>query len=110
MIRITDGIQIIEVTNGAYKNMYKQLGYKPVKENKAKKQEVEEVELTEDEKFVEEFELTPANSWSKDTLKKYAELKGIDLKGTKNFNEARALVKDIIDGVDEFDEVEELDE
>lgn len=43
-----------------------------------------------------ELEQKPIGQWTKDEVKAYAEAKGIDLKGTKNVNEAKARVKDYL--------------
>ena len=50
-----------------------------------------------DEKFLEEVEEKPLSQWSKDEVKKFAALKDIDLSGTKNINEAKALIKDFME-------------
>lgn len=102
MIKITNGVNTIQVTSGAFENVYKKMGYQVVKQPKAAKADAKEtaieIKIAEDEAFAKEFEETPANNWNKKALKQYAEIKGIDLVGTKNFNEARTIVKEFIDG------------
>lgn len=52
-----------------------------------------EPEKTADELFCEEVEEKPIAQWNKDEIKKYAELRKIDITGTKNPNEARERIK-----------------
>lgn len=96
MVKITNGVDVFEVTIGAYENIYKCQGYQRCNEQgqefgdevSGKKQE-----KTADEMFVEELEEKPLSQWNKDEVKHYALIKGIDLSGTKNINEAKGLIK-----------------
>ena len=60
--------------------------------------EVEEEDelLTEDEKFCENLLEKPIGSWNKIEVKKFAEIKGIDISGTKNPAEAKNVIKEFL--------------
>lgn len=110
MVKCTNGISVIEVTEGAYNDIFKAQGYVPVDEKKAKKEKtpekVEEPEEVDEESVVkepevdpfDELEAKPISSWSKTEVKEYAEAKGIDLSGTKNVNEAKDRIKAVLQG------------
>lgn len=105
MVKITNGVNIFEVTDGAYENNFKKLGYKIVNEkgSKAKdaKQEVE-VDNAVEEKSVEETikmsELVekPLSNWTKDEVKKFAKANKIDITGTKGVDEAKERINDFL--------------
>ena len=99
MVKITNGKDVIEVTQGAFDGIYSKQGYKVFKDA-AVPVEAEEpgnTGKTEDELFVEELLTKPIAQWNKDEVKRFAELKEIDLKDTKNINEAKELVKMFIE-------------
>ena len=101
MMKITNGIDIFKVTKGAYEGIYKHQGYKPYgqEENASNEANIEptvEPELTDDEIFILELEEKPIANWNKNEVKKYAELKGIDLTGTRNANEAKDIIKEFL--------------
>ena len=55
MIKITNGTDIKEVTNGMYKSLYSTMGYKPVDTKSESKPVVKEPEkVVEEKKIVEE--------------------------------------------------------
>lgn len=118
MIHITNGKVVAVVTNGAYESIFKKQGWHPVgvkvagNAKKEKSIPVEDVpvykgggftseedfaddvnEVDEDAKFCQELEEKPISGWSKNEVKKYAEIKGIDISGTKNVNEAKEIIK-----------------
>lgn len=90
MIRITNGISEIEVTNGAYEGIFKAQGYKPVGGEPV----VADVEEPVEEEAEDAPESTekPLDKWNADEVKAYAAEHDIDLSGTKNIKEARALI------------------
>lgn len=103
MVTIKNGNNIHVVTEGAYKEIFSRLGYEII----SGKEEVsietpdinveEENTLTEEElEFVLGLEEKPISQWSKTEVKKYADLKRIDITGTKNVNEAKAIIKDFL--------------
>lgn len=98
MVKITNGLRTIEVTRGAYESVYKHQGYTPVKEAQEAKTQAPanqgEPEKTDDELFLEEIAEKPLSQWNKDEVKRFAALKGIDISGTKNVNEAKDRIKE----------------
>ena len=100
MVRITNGAEIFEVTQGAYDNNFKKLGYTIMNDSKAKKTEVVNAEpedtRSKEEKFIDEMKETPISKWSKADIKKFAELNGIDFSGTKNADEAREVISEFL--------------
>lgn len=104
MVKITNGVNIFEVTDGAYENNFKKLGYKIVKEkgSKAKvaKQEVEADNAVEEtvEETIKMSELVekPLSNWTKDEVKKFAKANEIDITGTKGVDEAKERINDFL--------------
>ena len=54
---------------------------------------VNDDEKLEDDKYCEEILEKPIAQWSKEEIKKFAEIKEIDITGTKNAGEARDRIK-----------------
>lgn len=100
MIKITNGKDIFEVSNGAFEEIYSRQGYAVVDENKSAEQDnidnTNIPEKTEDEKFADEIIEKPISQWSKEEVKRFAVLKGIDLSGTKNVGEGKELIKQFL--------------
>ena len=100
MVKITNGVNVFEVTKGAFDGIYSRQGYKLVDENK--KAEAPTVpaapEKSEDDIFVEEILEKPISQWNKEEVKRFAAIKEIDISGTKNANEAKEIIKSFIDG------------
>lgn len=101
MVTIKNGDNIHVVTEGAYKEIFSRLGYEII----SGKEEVSVETPTdmddnamseEDIEFVLSVEEKPISQWSKTEVKKYAELKCIDITGTKNVNEAKAIIKEFL--------------
>lgn len=93
MVTITDGSKVYTVTNGAFKSVFEKQGFKIYKPEQKKAEKVEtKAEVTDDE-FLEKLEEKPLNKWNKEEVKKYAELFGINISGTKNIGEARDLIR-----------------
>lgn len=113
MIKITNGLSIMEVTSGAYKDIYKSQGYRPFDEAPAPLKEeprgseeaqgekdVKAAEETKtealedsDEAWANELSEKPIAQWSKEEVKRFAAIRDIDLTGTKNANEAKERIK-----------------
>lgn len=91
MVKITNGVNVFEVTRGAFDGIYSRQGYELVEENKIELPV--EPAKTDDEKFLDEIIEKPLSQWNKDEVKRYAILKGIDITGTKNAGEAKELIK-----------------
>lgn len=101
MVTIKNGNNIHVVTEGAYKEIFSKLGYEII----SGKEEVsietpidvdDNAMSEEDMEFILGVEEKPISQWSKTEVKKYAELKRIDIIGTKNVNEAKAIIKEYL--------------
>lgn len=100
MIKLTNGNQTITVTAGAFENTYKKLGFKPVSkkvEKTSNDSEDEKVELTAEELFVQEILEKPLSQWNKNEVKKFAEIKDVDLSGTKSADEAKDRINQYLE-------------
>lgn len=98
MVDITNKVDTYSVTKGAYEDIFKRQGFKPVKEEKEdKKETVEETKKTDEETYIEELMEKPISQWNKEEVKTYASLKNVDISNTKNIGEARNIIKQSID-------------
>ena len=97
MVLITNGADKFWVTKGAFDGVYSKQGYTIENDKKVAFSVKMPSPKTLDEKFLEEVEEKPLSQWNKDEVKKFAALKDIDLSGTKNINEAKALIKDFME-------------
>lgn len=101
MVTIKNGNNIHVVTEGAYKEIFSRLGYEVIsgKEEVSTETPIDMDDNTmseEDMEFILGIEEKPISQWSKTEVKKYAELKRIDITGTKNVNEAKAIIKEFL--------------
>lgn len=97
MVKITNGANVFEVTRGAFDGIYSRQGYRLVDE-KVKVPEAPTAHVkTKDEIFIEEILEKPISQWNKEEVKRFAAIKGIDISGTKNANEAKDIIKSFID-------------
>lgn len=96
MVKITNGVNVYEVTHGAFDGIYSRQGYVILDEKKPAAN-VETPEKTEDEKFLDEIIEKPISQWNKDEVKRFAALKEIDITGTKNAGEAKELIKQFLE-------------
>lgn len=99
MVKITDGVNVFEVTRGAFDGIYSRQGYYIMDKDKNANASVEHIhEKSEDDIFVEEILEKPISQWNKEEVKHFAAIKEIDISGTKNANEAKEIIKSFIDG------------
>jgi hypothetical protein len=100
MVKITNGVNVFEVTRGAFDGIYSRQGYRLIDEKtEAKTPKAPKApKKTEDEIFVEEILEKPISQWNKGEVKRFAAIKEIDISGTKNANEAKEIIKSFIDG------------
>ena len=99
MVKITNGVNVFEVTRGAFDGIYSRQGYYIMDKDKSVNASVEPIhEKSEDEIFVEEILEKPISQWNKEEVKHFAAIKEIDISGTKNANEAKEIIKSFIDG------------
>lgn len=98
MVDITNLVNTYSVTKGAYEDIFKTQGFRPVeKEKEDKKETVEETKKTNEEAYIEELMEKPISQWNKEEVKTYASLKNVDISNTKNIGEARNIIKQSID-------------
>ena len=101
MVKITNGVNVFEVTRGAFDGIYSRQGYTIMNEKAAKDAKTPKApkasEKTEDEIFVEEILEKPISQWNKDEVKRFAGIKEIDITGTKNANEAKEIIKSFLE-------------
>lgn len=100
MVKITDGVNLFEVTRGAFDGIYSRQGYHLVNEDKKSDASTAPAipKKSKDEIFVEEILEKPISQWTKEEVKHFAAVKEIDISGTKNANEAKEIIKSFIDG------------
>lgn len=106
-VKMTNMLVEIEVPAGAV-NAYKSLGYEivgsvkePAVESDGSYDDDGEDELSEDDKFVLTIEKKPLQQWNKEEVKQYAAIKGVDITGTKNAQEAKERIKTYMDNAAE---------
>lgn len=101
MVKITNGVNVFEVTRGAFDGIYSRQGYTIMNEKAVKDVKTPEAskapEKTEDEIFVEEILEKPISQWNKEEVKRFAAIKEIDISGTKNANEAKEIIKSFLE-------------
>ena len=99
MVKITDGVNVFEVTRGAFDGIYSRQGYYPVDEKPEKVAARNDADnRTDAERFADELIEKPISQWNKEEVKKFAAIHDIDISGTKNANEAKVIIKSFIDG------------
>lgn len=88
-----------EVTKGAYDKIYKNQGYGLVKSEAAAKDHSNadtNQHTSEDEAFAEALMEKPISQWSKDEVKKFVAIRGIDTTGAKNVAEVKDIIKSVL--------------
>lgn len=101
MVKITNGVNVFEVTRGAFDGIYSRQGYTIVGAEKVAKVESAQVpEISEDDAFLAEIVEKPISQWNKEEVKRFATLKQIDISGTKNANEAKAIIKEVLEATE----------
>ena len=97
MIKIQKDDAILTVTPSAFKTIFKSMGFKVVESEKTVEPVVEqEVEKTEDEKFIDEIVIKPISSWTKEELARVVSITGIDTSNAKTVKEAKEIVKEAL--------------
>lgn len=96
MIKITNGVNVFEVTKGAFDGIYSRQGYKVFEDVNTITEDKEPVK-SEDELFLDEIIEKPISQWSKEEVKRFAALNSIDIAGTRSANEAKTIIKEFIE-------------
>ena len=121
MIKCTNGMTVIEVTEGAYNTIFKDQGYRPIAdevktvktpvetstkekvetpvEDNSEDESEEQVDVSEtDEKDeIDSLLEKPISQWSNNEVKAFAEAKEIDITGTKNVKEAKNRIRKFLE-------------
>lgn len=121
MVKCTNGMAVIEVTEGAYNTIFKDQGYRPITDEVKtpvapvvvpKQEEVEtpvednseveseeqaDVYVPEEKDEIDSLLEKPIGQWSNDEVKAFAEAKGIDITGTKNAKEAKGRIRKFLE-------------
>lgn len=90
-----DGKETFQVTKGAYNDVFKGQGYSAVAEKKHGQHKSAKVP-SDDERFAAELMEKPISQWSKEEVKRFVDIKGIDTSGAKSVNEVKDLIKSMI--------------
>ena len=94
MIKITNGINTIEVSTGAFKDIYKGQGYYPYEEDKSSPEvNSEPQDDTSDKEPDSDLIEKPISQWTKDEIVNFAKEHDIDISGTKNAGKAKEIIK-----------------
>ena len=104
MVKITNGVNVYEVTRGAFDGIFSRQGYTIVDgapEKQVAAETPQEPEKTEDELFLDEVQEKPISQWNKEEVKRFAALKNIDISGTKNAGEAKNIIKEFLGAADD---------
>ncbi len=104
MVKITNGRDTFEVTEGAFEGIFVHQGFKKVddKSDKSKiildETEIPVVDAADefDDELEEVENEKPVSQWTKAEVKEFAKANGIDISGTKNVNEAKEIIKQFI--------------
>ena len=92
-MRVGNYAKAFEVTKGAFDGIYSRQGYVLANDGTPKREAPAGKGKTEDELFIEAVSEKPISQWSKDEVKRFASIRGVDIAGTKNVNEAKEIIK-----------------
>lgn len=96
MIKITNGVDVFEVTSGAYE-IFKNQGYCKIVEEKPVKNV--EPQKTAEEILCEELSEKPLSQWTQEELKTFVAVKKINISSATKVSEVRAAVKKYMDNL-----------
>lgn len=108
MIKITNGASVIVVTNGAYRDIYKQHGYRPLDEVEEAKEaadaaskamhdhgvESAKAKAETDATVVPETPAKPLEQWTKQECHDFVKTHGIDTGSVKSVAEVKKIIAD----------------
>lgn len=103
MVKITNGVNVLKVTRGAFDGYYKCQGYHEMVTDTKKvsvaptqpdMDNVVDDRLDDEAKaFIAEVTEKPLSQWNKSEVRRYAELKGINITGTRTIGDAKAIIQ-----------------
>lgn len=100
MVKCTNGLITCIVTEGAYDNYFKTLGYRVIKDDTVHNIIAEEdidADVIDAVDVFDELLEKPISQWSKTEVKEFANAKGIDISETRNVSQAKEIIKAYID-------------
>lgn len=115
MVKITNGDVTTFVSRGAYESQYKDLGFVIAGDTPFNGEYKSDADAFDTDDFdysgdtesgndsesdVDGFNdllEKPISQWSKNEVRDFAHSKGIDIKGTKNVNEAKEIIKEYLE-------------
>ena len=121
MVKCTNGIAVIEVTEGAYNTIFKDQGYRPIVDEvktpvapvvvpaeeevetpvedntEVESEEQADAYVPEEKDEIDSLLEKPIGQWSNEEVKAFAEAKGIDITGTKNAKEAKGRIRKFLE-------------
>lgn len=121
MVKCTNGMAVIEVTEGAYNTIFKDQGYRPIVDevktpvapvvvpteekvethvednSEVESEEQDDAYVPEEKDEIDSLLEKPIGQWSNDEVKAFAEAKGIDITGTKNAKEAKGRIRKFLE-------------
>jgi len=95
MVKCTNGVAVIEVTEGAYNTIFKDQGYRPIADEVIPTEEKVKTPVEDNE--IDSLLEKPIGQWSNAEVKAFAEAKGIDITGTKNAKEAKGRIRKFLE-------------
>lgn len=114
MVKCTNGMIVIEVTEGAYETIFKDQGYRKLDEEHVSTIETESANdgvdtveaATSETVGIDSGEFAsllekPISQWSNEEVKSFAEAKGINISGTRNAKEAKARIRKFLDELEQ---------
>ena len=121
MVKCTNGMAVIEVTEGAYNTIFKDQGYRPIADevktpvtpvetptgeevetldednSESESEEQADVSAPDEKDEIDSLLEKPIGQWSNDEVKAFAEAKGIDITVTKNAKEAKGRIRKFLE-------------
>lgn len=100
MVKCTNGLITCTVTEGAYDNYFKTLGYRVIKDDTVHNIIAEEdidADVIDAVDVFDELLEKPISQWSKTEVKEFANAKGIDISETRNVSQAKEIIKTYIE-------------
>lgn len=94
MVTVTNGVETFKVSSGAAE-IYRDMGFEVVDsvKNHIKKSEEPKIELDGDMLFVNDIKEKPISQWTKEEIRRFANINNIDVDNVKTVKEAREIIK-----------------
>jgi hypothetical protein len=95
MVKCTNGVNTITVTEGAFETIFKSQGFRRVDNDADVQMPVENGDGVENgnEELPDELIEKPISEWSKQEVKDFAANHNIDISGTRNVSQAKEIIK-----------------